>query len=293
MITQDQKRRIADEMLRQRALFEGSDAQFAKSLDLSRGVYGGIKSGVEKNNLDGILQEGRWWKLGAALGITMNQQADWKTAKTATFVTISAQLEACQRNQFAVIFCDDCGIGKTYTAQIYARSHKNAVYIDCGQCDNERHLIKSIAKAFGVDFIGKFRDVYETLVVYLGSLAEPLIILDEFGDLNQTAMMRVKKLINRTKGVCGFYMIGADGLREKMRRGIEYKKEGYAELFDRMGNRVQDVVPKGQEERKVFLQLQAMQVIKANAPEADVKAILAKTEGRLRRVYIEVSKITA
>lgn len=291
MITQEQKQRIADEMLRQRTLFEGSDTQFAKTLDLSHSVFSGIKNGMQRGNLDGLLQEGRWWKLGAALGITMSAQLEWKTAKTATYVSITAQLEAAQRSQHAIIFCDDCGIGKTYTAQIYARTHKNAIYIDCGQCDNERHLIKAIAKAFGVDFVGKFKDVYETLVVYLTSLAEPLIILDEFGDLNQTAMMRVKKLINRTKGVCGFYMIGADGLREKMRRGIEFKKEGYAELFDRMGNRVMDVVPKGQEERKEFLMMQALQVIKANAPEADAKAMLAKTEGRLRRVYIEVSKL--
>lgn len=87
-------------------------------------------------------------------------------------------------------------------------------------------------------------------------------------------------------------MMGADGLREKIRRNKDLKKVGYAEIFDRYGNRYQEIVPHGLEAREDFLMKQVSQVARANGVN-DVQKLFAKSGNSLRRVYIEVQKLNA
>ena len=217
--------------------------------------------------------------------------AAWKTAQTPVYVYITAQLEFCQQNSALAVLCDDAGIGKTYAAEEYARTHKHAVYVDCSQVKTRQQLVRFTAKSPGVGHTGRYGDVYEDLVFYLRTLP-PLIILDEAGDLNYPAFLELKSLQNRTRECCGWYMMGADGLRAKIMSGINCKKVGYAEIFDRYGARFQKITPEGKDARDEFYALQAVEVIRANAPEGtDVRSILLSTDCRLRRVHIETKKL--
>lgn len=87
-------------------------------------------------------------------------------------------------------------------------------------------------------------------------------------------------------------MMGADGLREKIIRNRDLNKVGYAEIFDRYGNKYQDIVPKGGEAREEFLRKQVAQVAKANGV-TDIQRLYASSGTSLRRVYIEVQKLKA
>ena len=78
---------------------------------------------------------------------------------------------------------------------------------------------------------------------YLKTLNHPIIILDEAGDLQYDAFLEVKALWNATENYCGFYMMGADGLKEKMHRAINNRKVGYTEIFSRFGKRYGRVIP--------------------------------------------------
>jgi type II secretory pathway predicted ATPase ExeA len=128
-------------------------------------------------------------------------------------------------------------------------------------------------------------------VYYIRSLDNPLVILDEAGDLQYDAFLELKALWNATERACGWFMIGADGLKEKMRRAIDNKKVGFTELFSRYGKRYARITPEGREENERFARIQAAQIIKANAPSnVDVQKMLAKTDGSLRRIYTEISK---
>ncbi|MGQ3647375.1 AAA family ATPase, partial [Ornithobacterium rhinotracheale] len=90
---------------------------------------------------------------------------------------------------------------------------KNAFYIDCSQAKTKQLFIRLLAKTIGVDSTGRYADVKNTLKTYLAYLEKPLIVLDEAGDLDYTAFLELKELWNATQGHCGWYMIGADGLR--------------------------------------------------------------------------------
>ena len=94
------------------------------------------------------------------------------------------------------------------------------------------------------------------------------------------AFLEIKALWNATEMACGYYMLGADGLSEKIRHSIDCKKVGYTEVFSRFGKRFGQVIPAGKEESKSLMNTTAAMIIKANAPKnEDVSKLLKSTLG--------------
>lgn len=287
MITEKQKLKIlaAIEVDRQRY---PSDAKHAASLGVSTSSY----SSVKNRQLERTLSEAEWVRIARKLSVDLREGMEWKAANTATFRYITAQLEACQGSSLSSILCDMPNIGKTFAARHYVKTHANAVYIDCSQVKTKTQLVKKIATEFGVGSNGWYVDIYNDLTYYLRSIDRPLIILDEAGDLKNEAMLELKALWNATERCCAWYMMGADGLKERLRRSIESKMVGYTEMLSRYGDRYNHVTPDDARERERFLMDQAALVAKVNAPEGcDVPALVRKTQGGLRRVYTEIEKL--
>lgn len=265
-----------------------SDAKHASSLGITTSVYSAVKNG----QTDRVLSDSNWISIARKLGVSLRGEIEWKAANTPAFQYITAQLELCQQSSLSGILCDLPNIGKTFTARCYVQNHRNAVYIDCSQVKTKLKLIRKIAAEFGVDAKGRYADVYDDLVYYLRGIDNPLVILDEAGDLQYEAFLELKALWNATERCCGWYMMGADGLKEKINRSIECKKVGYTEMLSRFGDRYSKVVPDEANDRKAFLHEQARIVAKVNAPEgADIALIVRKSGGGLQRVYTEIEKL--
>ena len=258
MITNELKQRILSEMSERRLLFSGSDAKYALSLGISGSQYNRIKNG----ELDRVLSDSNWISLARKFEMTLSNLPEWKTARTPMYEFITEQLTFCQDNSASRLLCDVADIGKTYSAKCYVKSNRNAVFVDCSQVKTKQKLVKFIAKEFGVGHTGKYSDVYADLVFYLRSIPNPLVILDEAGDLDYSAFLELKALWNATERACGWYMMGADGLREKMRRSIDCKKVGYTEIFSRYGSRYQKNSPDSSSELKDFKMVHAAMIIK-------------------------------
>ena len=287
MITTEQKKKILAAIAQNRANYP-SDAKHATSLGISTSVYSMVKQGT----LDKALSDANWVRIARRLSVNLRHEIEWKPANTFTLLFIQKQLELAQLSSLSMILCDEPNIGKTYSAKYYIGCHENAVYIDCSQVKTKRRLIRKIATEFGTDNKGTYSDVYEDLVYYLRTLNNPLIILDEAGDLQYEAFLELKALWNATEHCCGWYMMGADGLKEKINRSIDCKKVGYTEMLSRYGGRFSKVTPDDGKEREKFLMKQASIVAKVNAPaDADIPTIVRKTQGGLRRVYTEIEKL--
>jgi len=287
MIKDWQKQRILEAIAQNRKNYP-SDAKHAASLGISASVYNSLKKG----QTDKALSDANWVNIARRLDVNLRDSIEWKGARTATFDYITTQLEACQERSLSVILCDLPNIGKTYTARWYVNEHRNAVYIDCSQVKTKRALVKKIANEFGVGATGKYQDTYEDLVYYLRSMERPLVVLDEAGDLAYEAFLELKALWNATEMCCGWYMMGADGLAAKINRNVEGKKVGYAEIFSRYGGKYSRVTPDHEDDRQAFLMEQARVVASVNAPEGtDIGQIVRKSQGGLRRVYTEISKM--
>jgi hypothetical protein len=287
MITTDIKNKILSAIKVNRANYP-SDAKHAASLGISTSVYSALRNG----NTERQMSDAAWISIARKLNVSLRGEIEWKAARTATFQFITAQLELCQGSSLSGIMCDMPNIGKTFTARHYVANHANVVYIDCSQVKTKLKLIRKIAGEFGVDSKGRYADVYDDLVYYLKSIQTPMIILDEAGDLQYEAFLELKALWNATERCCAWYMMGADGLKEKINRSIECKKVGYTEMLSRYGDRFSRVTPDDGKERERFLMEQARVVAKVNAPEGtDIATLVRKTAGGLRRVYTEIEKL--
>lgn len=286
-ITNEIKQRIATAIASDRENYP-SDAKHAVALGIAPSVYNAIKKG----NFEKQVSDANWVGIARRLGVVLRQEMAWTAAKTQTWVFITTQLETCQQGSLSAIMCDIPNIGKTFTARAYVKTHRHAVYIDCSQVKTKLKLVRKIAKEFGVNANGRYGDVYEDLVAYLRTIDTPLVILDEAGDLQYEAFLELKALWNATEHACGWYMMGADGLQEKIVRAIEGKKVGYTEMLSRFGDTFSHVTPADAKERQKFLKAQAAIVAQVNAPEGvNISKLVTLSGGGLRRIYTEIEKL--
>lgn len=286
-LTNEIKERVRAAIIADRENYP-SDNRHSVALGISASVYNAIKKG----NYDRQVSEANWICIARRLGVVLKKEMAWVAAETPTFLFINEQLTLCQQGSISAILCDMPNIGKTFTARIYAQNHRHAVYVDCSQVKSKQKLIRHIAKEFGVGNNGRYSDVYADLVGYLRVIDTPLIILDEAGDLQYEAFLELKALWNATERCCAWYMMGADGLKQKIERAIEGKKVGYTEMLSRYGDTYSRVTPEDGKEREKFLKAQAMIVAKLNAPKGtDVRSLVNLSGGGLRRVYTEIEKL--
>ncbi|MDO4782658.1 MAG: ATP-binding protein [Capnocytophaga felis] len=277
------KEKIRKSILEDRENYGGSDSDYAKSINLKPAIFSRLKKGeIEK-----IISDTQWLVIAHQLGVQVRDNA-WKVARTKIYVEVEDALNFCQQYSKAMILVDDCGIGKTFCAKHITRKLKNAFYVDCSQAKTKQQFIRLLAKTIGVDNTGKYADVKASLKMYLLYLELPLIVLDEAGDLDYNAFLELKELWNATQGKCGWYMIGADGLRAKIESGIRNKKVGYAEIFDRFFDII-SLVPKGKDDREQFYARLIKDVADANVKADEDTSVLVRqcmSEGKRLR-YLE------
>jgi hypothetical protein len=259
-ITTDFKKAVLTALLAARQKFDGTDGQFAKQWGINNAVFSTLKT---TTNYDGLLKDSQWLNMGRELDITINQRK-WVTARTDVYEAQWQDITFCQSHAKAMLYVDDCGIGKTHNAKHIARSLNNCFYIDASQAKTKQAFIRLIAKTIGVDDADKYIKVKANIKYALANLPQPMVIIDEAGDLEYTAFLELKELWNATAGVCGWYMMGADGLRAKIERGIGNKKVGYAEIFSRFSERFGKVVPAGKEDKIAFYKKLFGDVLSAN-----------------------------
>ncbi|WP_181215071.1 AAA family ATPase [Phocaeicola faecicola] len=284
-LTKTQRDRIFDAVKENRKNYD-SDAKHATALGLSKAYYSSIKNGETERVSTATLVT-----LARRLNVSLRSEMEWKAAETPVYTYITQQLEYCQQSSLSGLLCDVPNIGKTFTAKAYVRTHKNAIYVDCGQVKTKMRMIRHIAKEFGVNFNGRYADVYDDLVYYLKSIERPLIILDEAGDIAYETFEELKALWNATEHCCGWFMMGANGLKKKIRSGMERETNSYEEMFSRYGGKFNRITPEDMKERAKFLEAQSYMIAKLNRPTGcDIRQIINRAGGNLRRVYTEIEK---
>lgn len=259
-INPEQKQLIVSSLLEQRKNFDGTDQQFAKQWDINYSVFSRLKTTTDYT---GLLREAQWLNLGRELDVTLNERK-WNMARTDVFNMIEQDVLFCKDYAKGMICVDDCGVGKTFSAKYLARTLKNCFYVDGSQAKSKQAFIRLIAKTIGVDDKDKYVKLKANIKYALKMLPNPVVIIDEAGDIEYTAFLELKELWNATDKACGWYMMGADGLRAKIERGISNKKVGYAELFSRYSERFTTMVPHDRKEKIEFYRKLITDVLTVN-----------------------------
>lgn len=259
----------------------------ANSLGINPAQFSRIMNGDHEN----VLSEDKWAEIAAKLNVSVtSDNFEWKIAETTVYRHIYAQLTACQEDSISGILCDRSDIGKSAAAKSYVSRHRNAIYVDCSNNRSATQMLRAIAREFGLDHRESPRNIEKDLVQYIPTMTNPLIILDEFGDLEYGGFLKVKGLWNASEWRCGWYVMGADGLEKKMERHRSSRKVGYAEIFSRLGSRYQRITPINEEDYKRFVLSEIAKILKVNNSSLSPLQMYAKTGGSLRRCYIEIVK---
>lgn len=264
-LNQEYRKQVANALLLQRTKFSGTDAAFAKQYDLNGAIFSRIRKGETEN----IVADTKWLRIGRSLNVNLSDRK-WQVARTEVFNIIEEDIDFCQTYSKSRMFVDDCGIGKTFTGKYLARTRKNCFYIDASQCKTRHLFTRSLAKVIGVDSNGKLAEVKEDIKYYLSTLPTPIIIIDEAGDLDRPAFLDLKEYWNATENSCGWYLMGAEGLREFIKKGMRNKKVGFAEVFSRFSERYTSIVPVDIADKKAWYQQLIQDVLKANCNDMDI-----------------------
>jgi len=286
-ITNDYRKKVAAALLEVRSNYDGTDSAFARLWGMNGSIYSRVKGGETEN----ILKDSQWLTIGRKLDVNPNNRI-WNMARTDVFNTIEEDVDFCQTYSKSKMYVDDCGIGKTYTAKYLSRTRKNCFYVDASQAKTKHLFTRALAKAIGVDPLGTLAEVKAEVKYYLNILPSPIVIIDEAGDLDYPAFLDLKEYWNGTENSCAWYLMGAEGLREYIDRGIRRRKVGFRELFSRLSERYTSVVPIDPQERLGFYKKLITDVLSVNMPDKSklneiVKRCLTRDEsgkiGGLRR----------
>ena len=258
-ITSDFRNRAAEALLAARHNYDGSDAAFAKKHRLNASIYSRIKNG----ETDRVLRPEQWLSLGRLLDVSPTERR-WNMARTDVFRIIEEEVHFCQKFHKSRIFVDDCAIGKTYSARYLSRTLKNCFYIDASQCKTKILFARTLAKCIGADNAGTYSEVKQNIKYYLNALPDPIVIIDEAGDLDYAAFVDLKEYWNATDGSCGWYLMGADGFASKLRAGIKRRTSSYREVFSRFSDKFSYAVPRGRSERIAFYRKLITDVLSVN-----------------------------
>lgn len=289
-INNEFKHEVVLALLKRKENHLGTEKSFATQWAIPQATWSQLKriSNEDKPNYFGLLRDPDWIRLGRAMEVLTNRRK-WHTVRTEVFVTIEEDILFCKEHSKSKIFVDDCAIGKSYTAKYLAKKLQNCFYVDCSQCKTKPQFLRLIAQRIGVDHKGSLQDVQETIKYYLNGTDKPIVILDEAGDLNAAAFLTIKELWNATENACGWYMMGADGLRHKIDSGYKNRKLGYAEIFSRFSENYSSVVPVGKDDKKMFYKKLITDVLYANCnnnervdlPQIVNRCLVNDNKGRL------------
>lgn len=281
-ITEQFKDKVVEALLNDRANYEGSAAQFSKRWGISDSVFSRLKKGEREK----LLKDSQWLNIGRGLDVTLDERK-WNVARTDVFNLIEESIEFCKNYSKAMIFVDEAEIGKSFAGRYLSRTLRNCFYVDASQCKTRTEFVCTLAKTIGIDSYGRHADVKANIKYYLRMIERPIVIIDEPGDLEYAAFLEIKEFWNATENICGWFLMGADGVRKKIDDGMKNRKVGYREIFSRFSGKYLSIVPNDRQDRLSFYKQLITDVLSVNVQDKSVlpqivkKCLISDQDGNL------------
>lgn len=254
-----------------------SQSEAARQMGLSAATVTNILKGKHESIT------GAWSAVENWLGQAVEA---WQAAETANFMTIQDLCAHAQRYGQSRAISFKPGSGKTFAAKYYAGNTPNTFYVAAVGDMSKKQFLAAICSAMGLQDSWRIADMLDDIVDKLNLLEKPMLIVDEFDELDNKAMRVFKDLYNRCSS-CAFIMVGGLHLQKRIMQGVKLAKQSYQEIFSRLGGEFI-----GLEDTNLGT---VKKVCKANGvdDESQIKAIFQQSKGDLRAVkaLVEAVKI--
>lgn len=249
----------------------GSQAKAAKALKMSATVVSNMLTG------DWAQLHDQQWN-NAASGIGYKEER-WEAVETADFRTLNTILADCQDNSLVMSITGAAGSGKSFACRHYAALNPGVVLISCDSYWSRKDLIEELLTAMGEDTAGlTLAGLNRKVVRRLRMMDRPLIILDEADKLSDRVLNTFITLYNQLEDICGIVLIATSHLEKKLLQGVRYNKQGYNEIWSRLGRKCVPLHGVSAED--------IVKVCEANGvtDQKAIDAIITDSESDLRRV---------
>ncbi|MFN8238603.1 MAG: ATP-binding protein [Chitinophagales bacterium] len=285
--------------------FESKEATFVSQNKYANSI--GINSATVSNVINRkwrenpvLVSDKKWNEIALAINFQLSDKPStgWQTANTEVFNHITNILSFCKNHSETAIFIDIAGIGKSYTCRQFQKNNPHVFIIEGSSATSKSRFIRELTKAVGLEVKGKYEEMMDAAIRRLLSFTkeQPLLILDEAGDLDDKTFLLIKQLYNRLEDKCGMFMTGAGGLRKKLDSGIRLDKNGFDEVADRFGYKesIVSIVPEDITQRNEYLAKMRAEICMANGVTSmDNIERIKKRGGTNRRAKKEINKLKA
>lgn len=225
-----------------------------------------------------MIGEKMWRNIAKQLGIG---QRKMKLVETLDFQTLFLIFDTAKEEGATFAVVGNAGSGKTSVSKAYLQLHRqnNALYIECREYWNKKTFLATVLKAMGRSDAGMNAvEMMETIVREMRKLHQPLLIMDEIDKLPDPVFKFFITFYNELNTMCGFVWLSTNNIEKRMRKGLATNRNGYQELYSRIGSRFIHLHGANNKEIEA--------ICKANGitdPE-EVNLIINECNGDLRRV---------
>lgn len=269
-LTKEFKERVIQALFQNKENFEGTEKRYAEKFGIHPSVYSRLKKGES----EGLLSDNQYVNIGRILRVNITNEV-WNIARNRVFELIEEEFRYCKELSKSRIIVDEPDIGKSETVRYLASTTKNTFYIDASQCVTKNEFVRELARVLGVES-GKYAVMKANIKFYLRNIQQAMVVIDEAGDLEYPAFLVIKEMWNATENYCGWLLLGADGLEEKLTRGIKNRQVGYREIFSRFSGKYTRIVPRGLNEKITFYREIISAGLEANHATEDEKSEILK-----------------
>lgn len=198
----------------------------------SAGTVSSILNGKYENISDDMFRN-----LAGQVG-GMKREDGWQVVETPVFQEISYALDDAQHWRNVTWVVGEAGSGKTTTARIYAREHREVFYILCSEDMRKGDFVREIARTVGIRAEGcTIREAWGLILDNVIQMDAPLLIFDEADKLTEPVFHYFISLYNKLEDKCGIVFLSTDYIKRRINLGLRYRKPGYKEFFSRIGRK--------------------------------------------------------
>ncbi|KAA6343115.1 hypothetical protein EZS27_009181 [termite gut metagenome] len=173
-----------------------------------------------------------------AVQLTPKAADEWQYVETYCYKEMVTTFDDAKKYRIKRWIVGEAGCGKSTSADIYAREHRNVFVILCDEDMKKGDFVREIAKKMGIKTAGlRIREVLDTCMENLIQMESPLLVFDEGDKLNDNVFHYFINIYNRLEDKCGIVFMSTDYIKHRMQTGLRYNKKGYNELHSRIGRK--------------------------------------------------------
>lgn len=189
-----------------------------------------------------LISDDMWKKIGTQVGTSAG--AEWQIVETTASQEMEYALRDAEEWKSVTWVVGDAGCGKTTTARLWEKEHREAFYVLCTEDMHRSDFVRAMAQRIGLKSEGlTIGETLRAIVCALVQMEAPVLLFDEADKLGERVFHYFIDLYNQLEDKCGMVFFSTSHIKRRMQVGLRYDKKGYNEIHSRIGRKFFELEP--------------------------------------------------